>query len=117
MIYILKLVLSLLLFFTIYFFLKKSSKLINLFDIIDKNYSKPQSFHDSPTPRIGGIFLILNLTIFTFYYNFFLKTEYLFLLFSIPFFFVGFIDDTKIIENPKTRLALLISTRSKLVNP
>ena len=56
------------------------------------------------------IFLILNLTIFTFYYNFFLKTEYLFLLFSIPFFFVGFIDDTKIIENPKTRLALLIST-------
>ena len=110
MIYILKLVLSLLLFFAIYFLLKKYSKLISLLNIIDKNYSKPQSFHDSPIPRIGGIFLILNLTIFTFYHNFFLETEYLFLLFSIPFFFVGFIDDAKIIENPKIRLALLIST-------
>ncbi len=109
MIYILKLVLSLLLLFTNYFFLKKSSKLINLFDIVDKNYSKPQSFHDTPTPRIGGILLLSNLIILTIYSNFFLESAYLFLLFSIPFFFVGFVDDAKIIENPKTRLALLIS--------
>lgn len=109
MIYIFKLVLSLLLLFTNYFFLKKSSKLINLFDIVDKNYSKPQSFHDTPTPRIGGIYLLSNLIILTIYSNFFLESAYLFLLFSIPFFFVGFVDDAKIIENPKTRLALLIS--------
>jgi len=110
MIYILKLVLSLLLFFIINFILKKTPKLISLFNMIDKDYSKPQSFHDNPTPRIGGIFLILNLIIFTFYNNFFLEAEYLVFLLSILFFIVGFIDDAKIIENPKIRLALLILT-------
>ncbi len=107
--YIILLFLSFLLYWINYFFFKKFHKFLDKIDIIDKNFVKPQSFHTSPTPRIGGFLLIFNIVFLCIFAKFFFNTNYYVFIFAVPFFFIGFIDDTKVIENPKFRLIILIS--------
>jgi UDP-GlcNAc:undecaprenyl-phosphate GlcNAc-1-phosphate transferase len=76
---------------------KKMSALLNLFDIPDKK----RKLHVKKIPNIGGVIIIINLSIFFIYYHlinkevFFLpKKEFnLFYIGSLLFFIVGFIDD------------------------
>ena len=65
--------LSIILFFLNKYFLGRSKTVLNKIGIIDKNFNKPQAFHISPIPRIGGLFFIINLIILLFFNYIFLK--------------------------------------------
>jgi UDP-GlcNAc:undecaprenyl-phosphate GlcNAc-1-phosphate transferase len=77
--------------------------------LCDNNFNKPQAFHTIATYRIGGIsifcFLTLSLTYLYFFKNFFYK-EYI--SFCALFFFLGLLDDLKIVIAPKFRLGAMI---------
>ena len=77
--------------------------------LIDDQLRKPQAFHTSPTPHVGGIGIFFSLLIVLFYL-FLFKDIFFFeyLSFCTLFFFLGFVDDVKINFNPKIRLALMI---------
>ncbi len=108
--YILILLFGLFLFLANLYIIIKFREKINTFNIVDKNFSKPQAFHVEPTPRIGGLLFFLNFILLSVSYSYFneMKIGYIFSLF--PFFFIGFLDDIKILENPKLRITLLISS-------
>jgi UDP-GlcNAc:undecaprenyl-phosphate GlcNAc-1-phosphate transferase len=88
---------------------KKLSAFINLFDIPDKK----RKIHIKKVANIGGVIIIINLSIFFIYYHlvnkefFFLpKKEFnLFYVSSILFFIVGFIDD-KYDLNPNVKFVI-----------
>ncbi len=82
------------------YFLKKRELLI------DRNFIKPQSFHLDPTPLAGGLIIISFFTIscFIFFNEIIFDKIYLF-LFSI--FFIGFLDDVKVITDPFKRFLIL----------
>ena len=77
--------------------------------LIDDQFNKPQAFHESAIPMVGGIGLLL-LLIITYFYFFIFKEVVFFeyLSFCCLFFLIGFIDDLKINIKPKLRLALMI---------
>ena len=77
--------------------------------LIDDQLKKPQAFHISPIPVIGGIGIFFSLLILDFYF-FFFKNIFLleYLSFCTFFFLLGFVDDIKINFNPKIRLILMI---------
>jgi UDP-N-acetylmuramyl pentapeptide phosphotransferase/UDP-N-acetylglucosamine-1-phosphate transferase len=78
------------------FFKKKIIKL-------DKEYSKPQSFHRTPVLCFGGSSLYIIFTIL-----FFLRiVDFNFFLLVISAFFIGLIDDIKIKFKPKFRLIFI----------
>jgi len=109
MLYILLLSLSLFLFIINKFFLNNFNKILLIENLIDKNYKKPQAFHTNPTPRIGGLFFIINFSFLIIIYSIYNEISSIVILFSIlPFFLIGFLDDLKILENPKYRIFLLI---------
>tara|TARA_B100001964_G_scaffold86650_1_gene97587 strand:- start:225 stop:1286 length:1062 start_codon:yes stop_codon:yes gene_type:complete len=81
----------------------------NLKLLIDDQLRKPQAFHTSPTPSIGGAGIFFSLLIVHFYFLLFKDIFFLeYLSFCTLFFFLGFVDDIKINFNPKIRLALMI---------
>ena len=83
------------------------NKKFNLF--LDKDFNKPQAFHDQSIPRIGGLASIICLIVFFTSFSLIFKfnnSEYFF--FAIIFFILGFLDDTKVSLKPITRLALMI---------
>ena len=89
----------------IYLFIKYYKK-YNCNFLLDKNFKKIQSFHKTPAIKLGGIFLFLNLLIFyllnennPFYEKFF--------LFCLISFFLGFIVDLNIFENPFSRIIVM----------
>ena len=83
---------------------KYNSKLL-----IDDQLSKPQAFHLSPIPIIGGAGIFFSLLIALFYFFLFKDTFFLeYLSFCTLFFLLGFAEDIKINFNPKMRLALMI---------
>ena len=95
--------------FLVFLMINKLSlnRIFNLF--LDEDYNKPQAFHKSSTPRVGGLASIISLTVLFFSYDFFFKTQvndYIF--FSLIFFFLGFIDDIKISLKPSIRLIIMI---------
>ena len=76
---------------------------------IDDQLTKPQAFHTSPTPVIGGIGIFFSLIIIYFYFLFFRNVIFFeYLSFCSLFFLLGFSDDIKINFNPKIRLVLMI---------
>ncbi len=83
--------------------------------LIDRNFVKPQSFHLDPTPLAGGLIIISFFTISCLiFFNEIIFDEIYLFLFSI--FFIGFLDDLKMITNPFKRfLILLIATLTFLV--
>ena len=90
------------------FFVKNSRNILKG-QLLDKDFSKPQAFHDIPVARLGGlIFIILFLT-FIFFYNKILNIFLIdYLIISTFFFILGFLDDLKIKINPNSRLILMI---------
>ncbi len=92
------------------FILVRANKLLYKFNIIDENFEKPQAFHVEPTPRVGGLLFILNFLALTLVSNYLFGIEISFLLSLSIFFLIGFFDDIKLLENPKLRIILLISS-------
>lgn len=94
-----------LLFFIFFYFLITKYKLSNFF--IDDDYKKPQSFHYTPIPRVGGILILITFLIGFFYIKNDGQQDYLFLIcFLIINFILGILDDCKIIKNPIIRFIL-----------
>lgn len=88
------------------YFLIKNYKILNLSNILDTDFKKPQAFHSESVPRIGGILFYTAFSIIIF---FFAKKFYYDFFFLITIcFFVGFVDDIKLINSPKLRLIFLL---------
>ena len=92
------------------FLIVKYSKLLFLGSLLDRDFSKPQAFHKQPIARIGGLAILLLFSLFVLFYylalDIFLKD---YLVISLLFFFLGFLDDLKIKINPNIRLIIMIS--------
>ena len=95
--------------FFIFLLVSKYSHKIKDGALLDKDFSKPQAFHDIPVTRSGGIASIISLSIF-FYIYYLLNAEvlynYIFISYSV--FIVGFLDDLKINIKPLRRLMIMI---------
>ena len=77
--------------------------------LLDKDFSKPQAFHQSAISRSGGVAGIISINIFlTIYYLIYSKFLLDYFLISNLMFLVGFLDDTKIKISPSKRLVLMI---------
>ena len=77
--------------------------------LLDKDFLKPQAFHDLPVTRSGGIAAIISLSIFyVIYYLLYSKILYDYILVSYSMFLVGFLDDLKINIKPFKRLIFMV---------
>ena len=77
--------------------------------LLDKDFNKPQAFHDRPISRSGGFACLISLLLFIyFYYVIYEKILYEYIYISSSLFFIGYIDDIKIKISPNTRLILMI---------
>ena len=96
-----------LLSFFVFIIVHKASKGSNI--LLDKDFLKPQAFHNEPIPRSGGLASIISLIVFFFGYQFFFQ-NFLFdyFLASICLFSLGFVDDIKINISPNTRLFFMV---------
>ena len=93
-------------FFYLFFFISKEIKFFNKI-LVDKEFKKPQGFHNSPIVRSGG-FLIFLTTIFLFILLERTNVEITLLYLVSINFFLGFFDDTKILSNPKLRFLIFL---------
>ena len=97
--------------FVLYFY-KYFSPLLKKYNpglLIDDQLEKPQAFHVSPIPVVGGIGIFISLLLVHFYFLLFKNIFFIeYLSFCTLFFFLGFVDDIKINFNPKIRLAFMI---------
>ena len=94
-------------FFYKYFilFLKKYNSKI----FFDSEFKKPQAFHVSATPVIGGVCIYFSFLFIYLNFLFFKNIIFLdYIAFCTLFFLLGFMDDIKININPKIRLGLMI---------
>ena len=93
--------------FFFYLMIKKNYFLREIY--LDKDFLKPQSFHDTPTPRIGGILIL----IFSIFYLIFFKEKNIFFYSIISlgtlFFTIGFFDDLKFKVEPELRLLFMLA--------
>jgi UDP-N-acetylmuramyl pentapeptide phosphotransferase/UDP-N-acetylglucosamine-1-phosphate transferase len=83
-------------------------------EFLDSDFVKPQSFHDIPTLRIGGVFLCAQLAVSAIFYSqiqiFFSATSLLFANFLL-----GFIDDGKIVRQPLVRFCIFLLVNLGLI--
>lgn len=96
---------QILIFYPIFFFLFKNNYLTDKF--VDQEFGKIQSFHKKPTPRFGGIIILITILIS---YFFFIehKQDYKFIIYSIILnTLVGTFDDLKIVRDPLKRFFIL----------
>ena len=99
-----------LLSFFIFLLVSKYSHKIKSGALLDKDFLKPQAFHDIPITRSGGVATIISLSIFfVIYYLLYSKILYDYIFISYSMFLVGFLDDLKIDINPLTRLIIMVS--------
>ena len=62
--------------------------------LLDKDFLKPQAFHELPVTRSGGIAAVICLSIFfMIYYLLYSKILYDYILISYSVFLLGFLDD------------------------
>ena len=74
--------------------------------LLDKNFIKPQSYHSSKTPLIGGISIYLPLLFMSFFLQHIINAE---LILIVSFFFIiGIIEDIFENINPYFRLIIMI---------
>ena len=94
-------------FFNKYFLLILKKSKFNL--LFDNQLNKPQSFHENPTYRLGGVTIFSSL-ILVFLYLFFFKNIFFleYISFCTLFFLLGLVDDFKINIRPKLRLLVMI---------
>ena len=77
--------------------------------LLDKDFLKPQAFHELPVTRSGGIAVVISLSIFfIIYYLLYSKILYDYLLVSYSVFLLGFLDDLRINIKPFKRLMTMI---------
>ena len=103
--------LSIFAFITFFIFLivSKSSHKLNNGILLDKDFSKPQAFHNEAISRSGGIASLISLFVFFgIYYLLFSKILYEYIFLSTSLFFVGYLDDIKKKISPNIRLILMI---------
>ena len=95
--------------FFIFLLISKYSHRIRGGALLDKDFSKPQAFHDTPVTRSGGIAAIISLSIFFYiYYLLYAEVLYNYILISYSVFLVGFLDDLRINIKPFKRLLLMV---------
>ena len=95
--------------FFIFLLVSKSSHRIKGGALLDKDFSKPQAFHDTPVTRSGGIATIISLSIFFyFYYLLYAEILYEYILISYSAFIIGFLDDLRINIKPMNRLKIML---------
>ena len=87
------------------YFIIKNYKNLNLNILLDKEYSKPQSFHKQPVLCFGGSSIYILFLIIFLFFN--LKFFNHFFLLATAAFFIGFVDDLKIKIRPLFRLILI----------
>ncbi len=95
--------------FFIFLIVSKYSHKIRGGVLLDKDFSKPQAFHDSPVTRSGGIAIIISISIFFIIYNLLYDQvlyDYIFISYSA--FLVGFLDDLRINIKPFRRLTIML---------
>jgi len=96
--------------FFIFLLISKYSHKIRDGALLDKDFLKPQAFHDIPITRSGGVAAIISLTIFfVIYYLLYSKILYDYILISYSMFLIGFLDDLKINIKPAKRLIIMVS--------
>ena len=77
--------------------------------LLDKEFSKPQAFHQFATSRSGGMGGVISLNIFfLIYFLLYSKILYEYIFISNLMFLIGFLDDIKIKVSPSKRLLLMI---------
>ena len=95
--------------FFIFLIVSKFSYKIREGALLDKDFSKPQAFHETPVTRSGGVAVIFSLSVF-FYIYYLLYDDILYNYISISYsvFIIGFLDDLKINIRPSSRLIIMI---------
>ena len=95
--------------FFIFLFISKYSHKIKDGALLDKDFLKPQAFHDTPVTRSGGIAAIISLGIFFYiYYLLYAEVLYNYIFISFSVFTIGFLDDLRINIKPLSRLIIMI---------
>ena len=95
--------------FFIFLIASKYSHKIKSGALLDKDFLKPQAFHDIPVTRSGGIATIISLIVFFYiYYLLFAEVLYDYILISCSVFAIGFLDDLRINIKPMSRLIIMI---------
>ena len=95
--------------FFIFLLISKYSHRIRGGALLDKDFSKPQAFHDIPITRSGGLAVIISLSIFFYiYYLLYAEVLYNYIFISYSLFLVGFLDDLRINIKPFKRLMLMV---------
>ena len=94
--------------FFIFLIVNKYSYKLNNSVLLDRDFSKPQAFHNEAITRSGGIASIISLFIFFgIYYLLFSKILYEYVFLCTSLFLVGYLDDVKIKFSPNIRLILM----------
>ncbi len=95
--------------FFIFLLVSKYSHKIKGGILLDKDFLKPQAFHDLPVTRSGGIAAIISLSIFfVIYFLLYSEILYDYIFISCSMFLVGFLDDLKIKIKPLIRLFIMV---------
>ena len=95
--------------FFIFLLVSKYSHKIKGGALLDKDFLKPQAFHETPITRSGGIAVIFSLSIFFYiYYLLYAEVLYNYIFISFSVFTIGFLDDLRININPLSRLLIMI---------
>ena len=95
--------------FFIFLVVSKYSNKIRGGALLDKDFLKPQAFHDTPVTRSGGIAVIISLSVFFVIYNIiYSKILYDYIFISYSVFLVGFLDDLRMNIKPMRRLNIMI---------
>jgi len=95
--------------FFIFLLVSKYSHKIKGGALLDKDFLKPQAFHDIPVTRSGGIGAIISLSIFFYiYYLLYSVVLYNYIFVSFSVFIIGFLDDLKIKIKPLSRLIIMM---------
>ena len=99
--------------FFIFLLISKYSHKIRGGALLDKDFLKPQAFHDFPVTRSGGIAVIISLSVFfVIYYLLYSKILYNYILVSYSVFFVGFLVSNKLVGKNRSCLESTVTNRS-----
>jgi len=91
---------------TLIILLIKNYKKKFLKNFLDREYTKVQSFHKKPIPKIGGIFIFFFMMLACMFFQDLIFLKNIFYI-SIPVFFFSILEDIKININPFIRLLIL----------
>ena len=95
--------------FFVFLIISKYSQIIKDGALYDSDLAKPQSFHEKPITRSGGLAALISLSFFYgIYYLLYSKILYEYILISYAMFFTGFLDDLKIYIKPSKRLMIMV---------